>query len=206
MSQSQDKGHDARHDQSHQHAKADAHDPDDVHHVHEGPIRTPKQLIWTVLAAFVIPVVVIIMLVNFVDFDTKPAAGSDGLQAAAVAQRIKPVGTVDFRDVANPAAQRNGEQVYQGQCAACHTAGVANAPKLADVAAWGPRLQQGFEVLVNSALKGKGAMGPQGGGDYTDFEIARAVHFLANQGGAKFPEPQMPAAAGAAAGAASAPN
>jgi hypothetical protein len=96
MSQSHDPGHDARQDPSHQHAKADAHDPDDVHEVHEGPIRTPKQLIWTVLAAFVIPVVVIIMLVNFVDFDTKPGAGSDGQQAAAVAQRIKPVGTVDF--------------------------------------------------------------------------------------------------------------
>ena len=206
MSQSQDKGHDARQDQGHQHAKADAHDADDVHEVHEGPIRTPKQLIWTVLAAFVIPVVVIIMLATYVDVDTRPGAGSDGQQAAAVAQRIRPVGTVDFRDVANPAAQRPGDQVYQGQCAACHAAGVANAPKLGDVGAWGPRLQQGFEVLLNSALKGKGAMGPQSGGEYSDFEIARAVHFLANQGGGKFPEPQMPAAAGAVAGAASAPN
>lgn len=206
MSQSPDHGHDPRHDHSHQHTKADANDPDDVRDVHEGPIRTPKQLIWTVLASFVIPVVVIILLVNFVDFGTKPGAGSDGLEAAAVAQRIRPVGTVDFRDVSNPAAQRNGDQVYQGQCAACHATGVANAPKLGDVAAWAPRVKQGFEVLLNSALKGKGAMGPQGGGDFTDFELARAVHFMAGQGGGKFDEPTMPADATAAAGAASTPN
>ena len=209
MSQPQDHGHDPRHDPSrHPHHKADANDPDDVRDVHEGPIRTPKQLIWTVLASFVIPVVVIILLVNFVDFGSKTGAGSEGLQAAAVAQRIKPVGTVDFRDISSPTAQRNGDQVYQGQCAACHATGAANAPKLGDVAAWGPRLKQGFEVLLNSALKGKGAMGPQGGGDFTDFEIARAVHFMANQGGGKFDEPKMPAVATAAAAgaAASAPN
>lgn len=207
MSQPQDHGHDTRHDHSHHpHSKADANDPDDVRDVHEGPIRTPKQLIWTVLAAFVIPVVVIIMLVNFVDFGTKPGAGSEGLEAAAVAQRIRPIGSVDFRDVSNPAAQRSGEQVFQGQCAACHATGVANAPKLGDVAAWAPRIKQGFEVLLTSALKGKGAMGPQGGGDFTDFEIARAVHLMATQGGGKFDEPKMPAVATAASGAASAPN
>ena len=48
---------------------------------HEGPVRTPKQLIWTVLASFVLPVIIIIMLVNYVASDKKPAAGSDGLGA-----------------------------------------------------------------------------------------------------------------------------
>ena len=200
MSQPQDHGDDP----SHRHTKADANDPDDVHEVHEGPIRTPKQLIWTVLASFVIPVVVIVMLVNFVDYGTKPGAGSDASDPEAVAQRIRPVGTVDYRDISNPAVQRNGEQVYQGQCAACHTPGVAGAPKLGDPAAWAPRLAQGFVVMLNSALKGKGAMPPQGGGDFTDFEIARAVHFMANQSGGKFEEPKMPAVA--ASGVASAPN
>jgi len=33
---------------------------------------------------------------------------------------------------------------------------------------------------VNSALKGKGAMGAQGGGDFSDVEIARAVAYMAN--------------------------
>ena len=200
MSQSQDPSPVHGHD----HVRADANDPDDVHDVHEGPIRTAKQLIWTVVAAFLVPIIVIILLVNFVDFGTRPGAGSDGLQAAAVAERIRPVGTVDFRDISNPAAQRAGEQVFQGQCAACHVPGAAGAPKLGDAPAWAPRLQQGFEALVNAALKGKGAMPPQSGGDFTDFEIARAVHYMAAQGGGKFAEPAMPAVA--AAGAASAPN
>jgi hypothetical protein len=44
-----------------------------------------------------------------------------------------------------------------------------------------------------SALKGKGAMGPQGGGDFDDVEIARAVVFMSNAAGAKFAEPQRAA-------------
>ena len=34
---------------------------------HEGPIKTPKQLIVTVVAAFVVPVIICIMLASFVD-------------------------------------------------------------------------------------------------------------------------------------------
>jgi cytochrome c5 len=46
--------------------------------------------------------------------------------------------------------------------------------------------------LWSSALKGKGAMGAQGGGDYDDTEIASAVVYMANAGGAKFKEPKKP--------------
>ena len=45
-------------------------------------------------------------------------------------------------------------------------------------------------------------MAPQAGGDHSDLEIARAVVYLANQGGAKFEEPKAPAAAASAASAA----
>ena len=48
---------------------------------HEGPIKTPKQLIIAVVASFVVPIVAIILLVNYVDFGAKPSAGSDGLGA-----------------------------------------------------------------------------------------------------------------------------
>lgn len=166
---------------------------------HEGPIKSPKQLIWVVVLSFVVPVIVIIMLANYVSSAPKPGAGSDVLQAEAVAARIQPVGTIELKDASNPAAMKTGEQVYQAQCAACHTSGAAGAPKLGDAAAWGPRLKTGFEALLTSALKGKGAMGPQGGGDHSDFEIARAVVYMANQGGAKFDEPKAPAPAASAA-------
>lgn len=180
-----------------------AHPAGDHDGPHEGPIRTPKQLVAAVLASFVIPIVGIILLVNYVDFGNKAGAGSDGFSAEAVAKRLQRVGSVEIRDASDVTALRTGEQVYQAQCIACHGVGAAGAPKTGDEAAWAPRIKTGYEALLTSALKGKGAMGAQGGGDFSDFEIGRAVVFLANKGGAKFDEPKAPAAA---ASAASAPN
>lgn len=172
------------------------HHQDDAH---TGPIKTPKQLAWAVLFAFVVPIVLIILLANYVSTSAKPAAGTEALEAQAVAARIAPIGRVEVKDANDTAALKTGEQVYQAQCSACHATGAAGAPKLADAAAWGPRIKNGVEALVTSALKGKGNMGPQGGGDFSDFEIHRAVVYLANQGGAKFDEPKAPAAAASAA-------
>ncbi|QPF71751.1 cytochrome c5 family protein [Roseateles sp. DAIF2] len=170
-----------------------------AHAAHEGPIKTPKQLIWAVGFAFVVPVIVIILLANYVSSAVKPSAGSEGLTDQAIAARIQPVGSIEIKDLSDPGAMKTGEQVFQAQCAACHSTGAAGAPKLADAAAWGPRIKNGFDALLTSALKGKGSMGPQGGGDFSDFEISRAVVYLSNQGGAKFDEPKAPAPAASAA-------
>lgn len=167
---------------------------------HEGPIRTPKQLIAAVVASFLIPIVAIILLVNYVDFGNKPAAGSTSLEAEAVGKRLQRVGSVEIRDAAS-AVVRTGEQVFQVACTACHTSGVAGAPKVGDEAAWAPRLKTGYDTLLTSALKGKGAMGAQGGGDYSDYEVALAVIYMTNKSGAKFEEPKAPAAAADAASA-----
>jgi cytochrome c5 len=180
---------------------SDSHDQPGAH---EGPIKTPNQLIWAVALSFVVPVIIIIMLVNYVASGDKPAAGTAALDEEAVARRIAPLASVVLKDASAPVVLKTGEQVYQAQCSACHAAGAAGAPKLGDAAAWGPRIGTGFDALWNSALKGKGAMGAQSGGEHSDFEIARAVVYMANQGGAKFDEPKAPAAAASAA--ASAPN
>lgn len=169
---------------------------------HEGPIKTPKQLVLAVLASFIIPIIGIVLLVNYVDFGAKPSAGSDGLGAEAVAKRLQPVGRVEVRDASAPAVLRTGDQVYAGQCAACHAAGVAGAPKFGDAAAWAPRAQTGYDALLNSVLKGKGAMGAQGGGEYSDFELGRAVVHMVNSSGGKLAELQAPAPAASAASAA----
>jgi cytochrome c5 len=179
---------------SHDHQHTDDHDE-----AHTGPIKTPKQLAWAVFFAFVVPVIVIILLAYSVTTSVNPAAGTEALEAQAVAARIAPVGHVELKDASNPAALKTGEQVFQAQCSACHATGAAGAPKFGDTAAWGPRIKTGFEALWASALKGKGAMGAQGGGDFSDFEVARAVVYMANQGGAKFDEPKAPAAPASAA-------
>ncbi len=165
----------------------------DHEEAHTGPIKTPKQLLVAVFLSFVVPVFVIIGLVYAVTSNNKPAAGiSDAEMKTTVASRIQKVGAVEIRDANRPL--KAGEEVFKAQCAACHTTGVAGAPKVGDAGAWGPRIKNGYEALLTSALKGKGAMGAQGGGDFDDVEIGRAVVYMANTGGGKFPEPQKVAA------------
>ena len=159
--------------------------------------------------SFVIPIFMIIGLVYFVVSDAKPAGDlndkskttfsglSDADRARGVAARIQKVGTIEIKDANR--ALKSGEEVFKAQCTACHTAGVAGAPKFGEAGAWAARIATGYEALLNSALKGKGAMGAQGGGDFEDTEIGRAVVYMANAGGAKFAEPKAPVAAAAGA-------
>jgi cytochrome c5 len=166
------------------------HNTDHDEH-HTGPIKTPGQLRATVIYSFVVPVFVIIGLVYYVVSENKPAAGAVDMEKA-VSTRIAKVGTVEIRDANREL--KSGEEVFKAQCAACHATGAAGAPKLGDAGAWGARIKSGYEALLGSALKGKGAMGAQGGGDFDDVEIGRAVVYMANNSGAKFAEPQKAAA------------
>jgi cytochrome c5 len=179
------------------------------HDHHEGPIKTPTQLLVTVLFSFIAPVFIIIGLVYFVLSYAKPASSGGelgGLTQAELAKtvemRIAKVGSVEIRDANRPLAA--GEAVYKAQCVACHGGAVAAAPKLGDVAAWGARIKTGYDALLTSALKGKGAMGAQGGGDWEDAEIGRAVVYMTNAAGGNFPIPERAKPADAAAPAATA--
>lgn len=163
---------------------------------HTGPIKTPKQLLVTVFFSFVAPIFIIIGLVAYVTSGNKPAAGSVNPERA-IAERIQKVGMVEIRDANRPL--KSGEEVYKAQCTTCHAAGVAGAPKTGDAGAWSARIATGLDTLVNSALKGKGAMGAQAGGDFEDLEITRAVVYMANASGGKFEAPAAPAAAASAA-------
>jgi cytochrome c5 len=69
--------------------------------------------------------------------------------------------------------------LYNQVCAACHIAGVANAPKLGDKAAWAPRLAAGVDGLTASVIKGKGAMPPKGGAmTASDADIKATVAYM----------------------------
>jgi len=163
---------------------------------HTGPIKNPKQLLVAVAFSFILPVFIIIGLVYFVTSGNKPAAGSVDMERS-IAERIQKVGSVEIRDANR--VQKTGEEVFKGTCSACHATGAAGSPKFGDAAAWGPRIKNGFEALLHSAMGGKGAMGAQGGGDLSDLEVARGVVYMANAGGAKFPEPKAPEAPAAEA-------
>jgi cytochrome c5 len=159
---------------------------------HTGPIKTPKQLLVTVFFSFVAPVFIIIGLVYYVTSAFIPQAGVID-NDKQVAQRIQKIGAVEVKDANR--ALKSGEEVFKAQCMACHAAGVAGAPKFGDVAAWAPRLKLGLDALLTSAMKGKGAMGAQAGGDFEDAEIANAVVYMANGSGAKFEAPKVVAPA-----------
>lgn len=165
---------------------------------HSSPIKTPKQLIVTVILAFVVPIAIIILLVNMVASGSKVGAGSDTLSTEAVTKRIAPVAGFALVDANAPKVFKTGEQVFQAVCTACHTAGVAGAPKVGDNAAWAPFIQSGFDAMMNVALHGKGGMPAKGGNPtLSDFEVARAVVYMANKSGGSLPEPAAPAEEGA---------
>ena len=80
-------------------------------------------------------------------------------------------------------ADRSGEEIVRAQCVKCHQTGVNGAPRIGDRAAWIPRVKQGLDVVVRSAIKGHGAMPPRGGmADLTDSEIRSAVIYMFNYG------------------------
>jgi cytochrome c5 len=171
---------------------------------HESPIKTPKQLIVVVVLAFAVPILLIVMLSQLVSSMRNVDMGSSAMTPDAVAKRLKPVADIAFAETGPSAAAgpRSGEDVYKTVCSACHASGAAGAPKLGDEAQWQARLKQGEKALLASALKGKGAMPPKGGGaDLSDLEVERAVVYMANKAGAKFNEPAAPAPEKAAAAA-----
>jgi cytochrome c5 len=174
---------------------------------HEAPIKTPGQLIAAIIASFAIPIVIIVLLAVYADNWTRTGAGTDSLSDAEVSARIAPLAQVDIRDANTPRVYKTGEEVYKAVCSACHAAGTAGAPKFTNSADWAPRIAQGFDTLWHTALTGKGAMPARGGtspDDYSDYEIARAVVYMANNSGGNLAEPPVPTAAQAASGAAAA--
>jgi len=181
----------------------------DVHnetHEHESPIKTPKQLIAVVIAAFLVPIIVIILLVNFVGHGSRESAGSSASEEA-INDRIRPVASLEIKDPNAPRVFKTGEQLYKEVCAACHATGAAGAPKYGVAGDWAPRIGQGFDGLMKSVLGGKGAMPARAGTtseDVSDYELGRAVVYMADAGGAKFPEPAAPAAGAQAAAPAAA--
>jgi cytochrome c5 len=130
-----------------------------------------------------------------------PGTYSDPEYVAEVSDNIKPFARVAIAGqdnsalaIAQPAVAaaapamavpKDGHELYETACKACHGAGLAGAPKAGDRAAWGPRLAQGKATLYEHALKGytgkAGVMPPKGARtDLSDDLIKRGVDYLAS--------------------------
>jgi cytochrome c5 len=129
------------------------------------------------------------------------AALADDLSPAANAERLKPVGEVNQQAQAAPAAaapaaaattaatttvaKRKGDEIYNGKCVACHSAGVAGAPKKGELKDWQPRVTAAgkgpaaLTGLLQVALKGKNAMPAKGTCmDCSDDELKSAIEYM----------------------------
>lgn len=138
------------------------------------------------LVAFAIVISIIAGLIS-------GAAKDESAERARIEERIKPVAEVITDEkallAATPApaaaaarAPMTGPEVVAKVCSACHNAGVLNAPKTGDKAAWSARKSAagGLDGLVASAIKGKNAMPPKGGDpSLSDAEIKAAIQELA---------------------------
>ncbi len=162
----------------------------DNHDDHDTPIKTPKQLIIVVLAAFIVPIIAIVLLVQYVAHDNKTGAGSNAMSEQAIAERIKPVANPVIIDPNAAVVLKSGEEIFKTACVGCHGAGLMGAPKVGDKAAWAPRLGKGLDALLKSALNGKGAM-PAQRGAAEDMEIARAIAYMGNLSGGSLKEPAV---------------
>ncbi len=93
--------------------------------------------------------------------------------------------TVSFSAFAEP-----GENTYKQVCAACHGAGVLNAPKFGDKAKWAPLIAEGQVVLTAHAYVGVRAMPPKGGNPNLSIEgFSDAVAYMANKAGGNWKSP-----------------
>lgn len=100
-----------------------------------------------------------------------------------IIDRIKPVGQVHIAGAAAASAAaagpRSGEDVYGSACIACHSIGVAGAPKKGNAGDWGPRMEKGMDAVLKNAINGIGGMPPRGTcGDCSDDEIKAAIEFM----------------------------
>jgi cytochrome c5 len=98
------------------------------------------------------------------------------------ALKIEPIANPNAA-VAVLASYKNGTEVFEGTCKACHGLGIAGAPKAGDATAWGPRIAKGKATLYEHALKGftgtSGVMPAKGGRtDLSDDLIKEAVDHI----------------------------
>ena len=105
-------------------------------------------------------------------------AGQDNSALAIKAEGPSAAGTAS-----TAAIPKNGTELFEQTCSACHGQGIAGAPKAGDKAAWAARIKEGKPTLYQHALNGftgsSGTMPPKGGRtDVPDDLVKQAVDYM----------------------------
>lgn len=166
---------------------------------HGKPPTSVGEFVASLLGGLLVPGLVIFLIVKLVlGIQGTHVADADPVAAnAAVIKRIEPVGTVSLKGSSVALSAKSGEQVVNEICIACHGTGALGSPKIGDAGAWRARIGQGYDTVVKNAIEGIRAMPARGGNaDLSDVEVASAVVYMVNKGGANFkmPKPEAEAA------------
>jgi len=148
-----------------------------------------KKSDWSLKLVIAASALATIILIYLAVLGNTPVAYTGAVNSAnaTLEDRIRPVVTLDdiikadetvIQAETTEVAAKTPVDLYQGACMACHTTGVANAPKLGDNAAWSTRAGLGVEGLLQSAIKGKGAMPPKGTSSYSDEELRSVIEYM----------------------------
>lgn len=110
------------------------------------------------------------------------ASLSDVEMSRAVAYMISSGHAADTDKPYAAPQKMTGEEIVKARCQECHATGKNGAPKMGDGKAWQPRLKNGVDPLIKSAIGGHNAMPARGGmADLSDAEMRSAVIYLVNQ-------------------------
>lgn len=71
-----------------------------------------------------------------------------------------------------------GAKLYESNCKVCHEAGLLDAPKYGDKAAWAPRLAKGIETLHMHSAQGFNKMPAQATDKVSEAEVYAAVDYM----------------------------
>lgn len=85
---------------------------------------------------------------------------------------------------------RQGKEVVDAVCGACHASGKDGAPRIGDANAWSSRTSQGLTALTAHAINGIRNMPAHGGAaGVSDVEVERAITYMVNRSGGNWVEP-----------------
>ena len=149
-----------------------------------------KQMSLLASLLFTVMLVLNILIAFFASFGTPqsvdPEAVNNRLKAIEVVAVKGEEKTTETTETATPAETTedvavNGEAIFTATCFACHGTGILESPKKGDKEAWNKRLEANTDIdgLVQSAIKGKGAMPPRGGNaGLTDEQLKAVIEYM----------------------------
>jgi pseudoazurin len=167
--------------------------------------KDPFVPVFFLIGALLLGAAVFILVSNLlstVERNSVKGAEDNSRQVAVANESLKPIGnvtttaTVPKGSVAPTGGSGggDGEAIYKTTCFACHGTGAANAPMITKKDQWAPRVANGLPALIETAIKGKGAMPAKGGNPaLTDAEIKAAILYMTKEAGFDLGDKEEPA-------------